>query len=330
MTWNGRTVLVTGGCGFIGSHLVEALVASGARVRVLDLYTSERSTGNLRFIPSELMEGVEVRLGDIQDAGCVDAAVSGCDVVFHLAALIGIPYSYEAPRSYVSVNVSGTLNVLEAVRRHETPRLVHTSTSEVYGSAQYTPIDEGHPLQGQSPYSATKMGADALVESYHRSFEVPATTVRPFNCYGPRQSARAVIPTIISQLMAGDGELSLGSLHPKRDLTFVSDTVRGFLLAADCDGLLGRVVNLGFGKSISIGELAETLVEQIRPGTPIRSRSQRERPEASEVLELLANATLARDSMGWAPEVSLQDGLVRTTEFVARHPELFSPSHYTV
>ena len=330
MAWAGRNVLVTGAGGFIGSHLVELLVEQGAQVRALLHYNSRSDVGNLQFLPAEALANVELLFGDIQDAGCVDAAVAGCDCVLHLAALIGIPYSYVAPRSYVSTNIGGTLNVLEACRRHQTPRLVQTSTSECYGTARYEPIDEAHPLQGQSPYSASKIGADKLAESYYLSFELPVATIRPFNTYGPRQSARAVIPTIISQLLAGQSEIQLGSLDPMRDLTFVKDTARGFLAIAEADALLGEVTNIGNGKAIRIGDLAEKLVAMINPDAKIVCRDSRVRPEGSEVMKLICGHEKAKTLAHWQPRVSLEQGLQETIDFMRDHQHLFDPNTYTL
>jgi len=327
---SGLRVLVTGAGGFIGSHLVQALLERGAAVRAFLHYNSRNDVGNLAFLSAEEQAQVEVVLGDVQDSGSVSAAVSGCDCVFHLAALIGIPYSYVAPRSYVGTNVLGTLNVLDAVRQHGVRRMVHTSTSEVYGTALYEPIDEKHPLQGQSPYSASKIGADKLSESYYRSFDVPVATIRPFNTYGPRQSARAVIPTIASQLLAGREEIQLGSLTPQRDLTFVTDTARGFIAVAECDEAVGEVVNVGSGATISIGELAQRMVELVNPSARVVSRADRVRPDKSEVMKLICANAKARQLTGWEPTVSLKDGLGRTIEFVREHPELFRTDRYVV
>jgi len=330
MNWQDKCVLVTGAGGFIGSHLVEALVEREARVRAFVHYNSRNDWGNLCFLPADRLERVDILMGDITDPRFVDAAVEGCACVFHLAALIGIPYSYIAPSSYVATNVGGTLNVLEAVRRYGVPRMVHTSTSETYGTAQYAPIDEEHPLQGQSPYSASKIGADKLAESYYRSFEVPVATIRPFNTYGPRQSARAVIPTISSQLLAGKETIELGSLDPQRDFTFVKDTARGFIAVAECDGALGQVINVGNGKTISIGELAETLVRLVNPKARIVSSEERVRPEKSEVMKLICNNEKAAALTGWRPQVSLEEGLKETVDFIREHLDLYQVDQYTV
>ncbi len=330
MTLKDKDVLVTGAGGFIGSHLVARLADLGARVRAMIRYTSRGDPGNLRFLTPEQAARVEIVHGNVEDPEGVDRLVAGRDCVFHLAALIGIPYSYDAPRSYVNTNVVGTLNVLEAVRRHEVPRLVHTSTSEVYGTALYAPIDEDHPLQGQSPYSASKIGADKLVESYVRSFEVPAVILRPFNTFGPRQSARAVIPAMITQLLAGRDVLELGSLDPRRDFTYVGDTAEGFVAAATSAAALGRTVQLGYGESIRVGDLAETLCRLVRPSARVVSVAERTRPQKSEVMNLLSKNDLAGELLGWTPQVSLDEGLERTIDFVRSHPEMYPTTAYTV
>ena len=330
MSWQGMQVLVTGAGGFIGSHLVAAVLERGARVRALLHYNSRGDYGNLRFLPPEQLAGVELVFGNIEDAECVAAAVAGCECVFHLAALIGIPYSYVAPRSYVATNIVGTLNVLEAVRRQRVPRLVHTSTSEAYGTALYEPIDEQHPLQGQSPYSASKIAADKVAESYYRSFDVPVATIRPFNTYGPGQSARAVIPTVISQLLTGRESIELGSLTPQRDMTFVEDTARGFIAVAESARAVGETINVGNGKTISVGELAEKLIGMINPKARIVTVENRVRPEKSEVMKLICNNAKARALTGWQPTVALDDGLARTVAFIRQHPDLYRPETYTV
>ena len=330
MSLEGKKVLVTGATGFIGSHLVERLVQRGAHVRAMSHYRSDPSLHNLALTPGQVRESVEVIRGNVEDPFFVRTAVAGCDVVFHLAALIAIPYSYVAPASYVATNVTGTLNVLEACRSEGTPRLVHTSTSETYGSAQYTPIDEKHPLVGQSPYSASKIGADMLAESYYRSMELPVVTIRPFNTFGPRQSARAVIPTIISQLAAGVDELKLGSLSPVRDFTYAADTADGFIAGALADGVEGGLYNLGVGKGITIGDLARTIMELMEVDVPLTEDAQRVRPGKSEVLALISDNSKAKAELGWEPKVSLREGLSRTIEFVRSHPELFRPKEYSV
>ncbi|MEB2345940.1 MAG: SDR family NAD(P)-dependent oxidoreductase [Deltaproteobacteria bacterium] len=330
-SWSGRKVLVTGAGGFIGSHLTEELVRRGAEVRALARYNSRSDAGLLALAPREVREAIDLRFGDVTDPWSVAQAVRGVDTVFHLAALIAIPYSYAAPASYVATNVSGTLNVLEAVRAHGVARLVHTSTSETYGTALYTPIDEKHPMQGQSPYSASKIGADHLAESYFRSFDLPVAIIRPFNTYGPRQSARAVIPTIAAQVLAGREEVALGSLDPVRDLNYVADTVEGFLAVASSDACLGVVTNVGSGRGITIGDLARRILELAgRPRVRLRSDSQRLRPEKSEVFELVCDARKASERCGWKPRWSLDDGLKETLAFVREHLHLYRPEAYTV
>ncbi len=324
-----RTALVTGAAGFIGSHLVEALLEQGVQVRAFVRYSSDHHIGNLRWLPAEKRAALEIVFGDLRDWDAVLSAARGVDAIFHLGALIAIPYSYRQPRDVVDVNVGGTLNVLLAARELGTPRLVITSTSEVYGTAQYEPIDEKHPLHPQSPYAASKVAQDALALSFYATYELPVRIVRPFNTFGPRQSARAVIPTIISQALAQD-EVRLGALHPTRDLTYVSDTVRGFLLAAESEAALGQVVNLGTGQTISIGELARRIIALIGRDVPIVSDAQRVRPAKSEVLRLRSNNALARELIGWQPLVSLDEGLQRTIDWIAEHLDLFDPRRYAV
>jgi len=306
MDLRGKKVVVTGSDGFIGSHLVEALVAHGCAVRAFVFYNSFNSWGWLDSLPAETMAAVEVFAGDVRDPNGVRVALMGEDVVFHLAA------SYHSPDSYVETNVRGTLNVLQAARDHGLERVVVTSTSEVYGTAQYVPIDEKHPRQGQSPYSASKIGADAMADAFYRSFELPVVTVRPFNTYGPRQSARAIIPTIVSQLLAGRTTIALGSLEPTRDLTYVTDTCAGFVALAESDAAVGREVNLGVGAEISIRDLAKMLIAQIEPSAQIVSDAARLRPQRSEVERLLSDNTLAQQLGGWSPSVPLDEGLART------------------
>ncbi len=328
--WDGRRVVVTGAGGFIGSHLVEELVREGANVRALVRYNSRSDIGMLALADPGVLADVEIVHGDVTDPFFVHDLVRGMDTVFHLAALIAIPYSYVAPASYISVNVTGTLNVLQAVREHGVRRMVHTSTSETYGTAQYVPIDERHPLQPQSPYSASKIGADCLAESFFRSFGTPVATVRPFNTYGPRQSARAVIPTIAAQVLAGRREISLGDLRPVRDLTFVSDTARGFLAVGAADACIGRTTNIGSGKGISVGGLLE-LITEIAGRGDVRAvvDSDRIRPEKSEVFELIADNTFAKESCGWVPRVGLRDGLARVLEYVGANLERYDIDRYT-
>lgn len=315
---SGKKVLVTGAGGFIGSHLVEAVVHAGAATTAMVHYNSNSLIGNLASLDRRVLSEVTIAAGNIEDADFVDRTVAGHAIVLHLAALIAIPYSYEAPRSYVRTNIEGTLNVLEAARRHDVGRVVHTSTSEVYGTALRTPIDETHPLQGQSPYSASKIAADKLAESYYRSFATPVVTIRPFNTFGPRQSARAFIPTIISQALAG-GPVRLGSLTPERDMTFVSDTVRGFLAAATAPGVEGETINLGTGETRSVGWFAERLLVLIGAGGPIIQEQQRMRPQKSEVLKLVSDNGLARLRLGWAPQIGIDEGLRRSIAYFREH-----------
>lgn len=317
MDLRGKQVVVTGADGFIGSHLVERLVAHGSRVTAFCYYNSFNSWGWLDSVPAEIMSEVDVFMGDIRDPNGVRTALEGADAVMHLAALIGIPFSYHSPDSYVDTNVKGTLNVLQAARDRGLERVVVTSTSEVYGTARYVPIDERHPRQGQSPYSASKIGADAMADSFYRSFGLPVTIVRPFNTFGPRQSARAVIPTIITQLMSGADELHLGSLHPTRDLTYVTDSAAGFIALGECDAAVGRDVNLGVGEEIAIGALAELIMDVVGRTVPIFGDDQRSRPERSEVERLLSDNALARELTGWVPQVSLREGLERTVAWFA-------------
>jgi NAD dependent epimerase/dehydratase len=328
LNWAGKRVLVTGAGGFIGSHLVERLARSGAETRALVHYNAQGAAGWLDR--AALRNEVEVLAGDIADRDSVRQAMTGVEIVFHLAALIAIPYSYHAPASYVRTNIEGTLNVLQAARELEIERVVHTSTSEVYGTARYVPIDEAHPLQGQSPYSASKIGADKLAEAFHLSFGVPVVTVRPFNTFGPRQSARAVIPTIITQCLAGVSAIRLGSLHPTRDLNYVSNTVEGFLQAASVSEAIGKTINLGSGREISIGELAETIARLVQVDVRIEQDEQRLRPEGSEVERLLADNSLAQALLGWKPAVSLEEGLTLTIEWMREHLDMYRPHDYVV
>jgi NAD dependent epimerase/dehydratase len=328
--WEGRRVLVTGAGGFIGSHLVEELVRTGASVRAFVRYNGRSDIGMLALVDPEVRSALEVVHGDVADPFHVRGIVDGMDTVFHLAALIAIPYSYVAPSSYVSVNVMGTLNVLQAARDFGVRRMVHTSTSETYGTARYVPIDEDHPLQPQSPYSASKIGADCMAESFYRSFGTPVATIRPFNTYGPRQSARAVVPTIATQVLAGRDEIRLGSLRPVRDLTFVLDTARAFLAVGEADDCVGRVTNIGNGKGITVGELARLIAEIAgRPDVQIVTDSDRIRPENSEVFELVADTTMAKKRCGWEPAVSLRDGLAEVVEYIGDNLGLFEVDRYT-
>ena len=322
-------VFVTGAGGFIGSHLCSYLIQLGADVTAMLHYNSRSDWANLEFLPKEEKASLQIVRGNVEDAGFMDRHIKGMDTVFHLAALIGIPYSYEAPLSYIRSNIEGTVNVLEAVRKFDVGRLVHTSTSETYGTARYTPINEDHPLQAQSPYSATKISADKLAESYYRSFEVPVTTLRPFNTYGPRQSARAVIPTIISQLLTED-EVRLGELRPVRDFNYVEDTVRGFIAAATTPAAVGKVINVGHGKGIAIGDLVRILMKIMNVEKSIVADKERIRPKDSEVFELVCDNSRAKELMGWSPKVSLREGLGRCVEFVEANAHLYKSGRYEV
>jgi NAD dependent epimerase/dehydratase len=329
MNWKDKKVLVTGAGGFIASHLVERLVSEGADVRAFVHYNSRNDYGMLKLISADAFSKIEIMQGDLRDNEAVRNAVKGVDTVFHLGALIAIPYSYMNPREVIDVNIMGTLNVLMAARDFGTRRVVHTSTSEVYGTAQYVPIDEKHPLQGQSPYSASKIGADRIAESFYRSFEVPVVTLRPFNTYGPRQSARAVIPTIITQALTRD-EVKLGSLDPSRDFTFVHDTANGFLKVAEAENVLGEEVNLGNDNTIRIGDLANKIFEIIGKTPKVSLDTQRIRPNKSEVMKLWAANHKAKELIRWEPRISLDEGLALTIEWISKHLDLYRPDEYTV
>jgi len=320
-------VLVTGAGGFIGSHLTERLVELGASTRALVHYNALGTWGWLDQSP--VRNDIEVIAGDICDRDSVRRVMQGVEVAFHLAALIAIPYSYHAPASYIRTNVEGTLNVLQVSRELNVERVVHTSTSEVYGTARYVPIDEAHPLQGQSPYSASKIGADKIVEAFHLSFGLPVVTVRPFNAFGPRQSARAVIPTIITQCLTKE-TVCLGNLHPTRDLNYVANIVEGFLLAASVPAAVGRTINLGSGREISIGELAQLIARLVGQPLAVESDAQRVRPDKSEVERLLADNTLARNLLGWEPVVSLEEGLAHTIEWIQQNLGRYRPDVYAI
>lgn len=327
MGWLGKRVLVTGAGGFIGSHLTESLVRAGATTRALVHYNALGSVGWLSTL--ETRNDIEIVAGDVCDQGSVREAVRGAEIVFHLAALIAIPYSYLAPQSYIRTNIQGTLNILQAVREIGVGRLVHTSTSEVYGTARYVPIDEEHPLQGQSPYSASKIGADKLAEAFYCSFDLPVVTVRPFNTFGPRQSTRAVVPTIISQCLARQ-VVKLGSLIPTRDLNYVGNTVDGFMRAALAPEAVGQVINLGSGRETSIGDLAQLIGKLVGGSIRIEEEPQRLRPGKSEVERLLAEPARARELLGWAPAVSLEDGLSITIDWMRQNLDRYQPGIYTV
>lgn len=327
MNWVGKRVLVTGAGGFIGSHLTERLVDLGATTRALVLYDSLGTSGWLDESP--VRKEIDVVAGDICDRDTIKQAIAGVDIVFHLASLIAIPYSYHAPASYVRTNVEGTLNIMQAARDAGVELVIQTSTSEVYGTAQYVPIDEAHPLQGQSPYSASKIGADKIAEAFFLSFSLPVVVVRPFNTFGPRQSARAVIPTIISQCLDGP-VVRLGNLEPTRDLNYVSNTVDGFLRAASVPAAVGQTINLGSGREISIGNLAKLIAHLCGRVITIESDAQRERPERSEVERLLADNTLARTLLGWEPAVTLEDGLAQTIAWVRQNLHRYHSDVYAI
>lgn len=322
-------ILVTGAGGFIASHLVEALARQGARVRAFVRYNSRRDPGLLRLLPAELLPQVELFPGDLRDLNAVQAAMQAVSLVFHLGALISIPYSYRQPAEVVETNIIGTLNVLLAAKTAGVQRLIHTSTSEVYGTARQVPIDENHPLQGQSPYSASKIGADKLAESFFCTYDLPVVTLRPFNTYGPRQSARAVIPTIITQALT-QPVIRLGSLETRRDFTFIHDTVRGFLLAAQAPGIEGQTFNLGAGSEIQIGELAKQVIRLAGRPVKIELDEDRLRPVKSEVHRLLSDNRLARQRLSWEPQVSLEQGLVETIAWIREHLDLYQPGTYTI
>lgn len=325
-----KKVLVTGADGFIGSHLVELLVEKGYDVKAFVYYNSFNTWGWLDTLPKEKLDKIEVFCGDIRDPNGVREAMKGVDTVFHLAALIAIPFSYHSPDSYVDTNIKGTLNVLQAARDLKLERVLVTSTSEVYGTALYVPIDEDHPLQGQSPYSATKIGADQLALSFYRSFNLPVTLVRPFNTFGPRQSARAVIPTIISQLLAGKEEIKLGSLTPTRDFNYVKDTANGFLEIALSDKTIGEVVNIATQKEISIGDLANELIRQINPKAKIVCDEQRLRPEKSEVNRLLGKNEKIMKLTNWKPQYTFEEGIAETIEFIKNNMDKYKVDIYNL
>ena len=314
--WHGKRVLVTGADGFIGSHLTERLVCEGADVRAFVLYNSFGSWGWLDQSRSEIRDAIDVRPGDIRDAEQVAEAVQGCGAVFHLAALISVPYSFQAPRSFIETNVGGTLNVLQAARGAGGTKVVQTSTSEVYGTPEDVPIRETHPLRAQSPYAASKIAADKLAESFAATYELPVVVLRPFNTYGPRQSTRAVLPAILTQLLAGKDEITLGALWPRRDLTYVDDTVEGFLRAAKSSEAVGETVQLGTGRDVSIEELAQLAMSVLDRSATIRSSEERLRPPNSEVERLLSDPSRAKELLGWTPSVGLEEGIRRTAQWL--------------
>lgn len=327
--WEERPVLVTGAGGFIASHLVEALVERGARVRAFVRYNSRGDPGLLSLLPPHVFRKVEIVVGDLRDLSAVQRAARGAPHIFHLGALIAIPYSYVHPAEVVETNVMGTLNVLLAARAAKVTRVLHTSTSEVYGTAQRVPIDEAHPLQGQSPYAASKIGADKIAESFFRSYDLPVVTVRPFNTYGPRQSARAVIPSIITQALT-QKVIHLGNLEARRDLTYVSDTVAGFIMAAETPDLEGETFNLGTGAEVHVGDLAQLIITLVGKPLQIIVDPARLRPDKSEVERLLADTRLAQQCLGWKPKVTLTDGLSNTIAWIADHLDRYRPNEYQI
>lgn len=330
MNIRGKKVLVTGACGFIGSHLVEELIKENCEIKAFVYYNSFNSWGWLDTLPDGILKDIEVIPGDIRDYSRVRDAVKGVDIIFHLAALISIPYSYKSPDSYVETNVKGTLNILKSAVDFSVERVLIASTSEVYGSAKYVPIDESHPRQGQSPYSATKIAADYLAESFYRSFNLPVVIVRPFNTYGPRQSARAVIPTIIIQLLKGYTRIKLGSLTPRRDFVFVKDTVEGFIRLSKSDEAVGCDVNIATGKDISIGELANMLINAINPKAVVVTDNERFRPEMSEVERLLGDNSRLKKLTGWVPQYSLEDGIKLTIDWFRDNLDRYKPDVYNI
>jgi len=329
MNWNGHPVLVTGAGGFIGSHLVEALVEQDGKVRAFVHYNSRNDPGLLSLLPKGVFQEIEIVFGDLRDPMAVRRAAEGIATVFHLGALISIPYSYSHPYEVAETNLMGTLNVLQACRELEIERLVHTSSSEVYGTALQVPIDENHPLQGQSPYSASKIGADKLAESYYCAYGLPVVTLRPFNTYGPRQSSRAIVPTIIAQALSSD-EVHLGNTGPSRDLTYISDTVEGFLRIAQAPGVEGETFNFGTGNEISIAELAQRIIGLLGRDVEVVVDDERKRPERSEVQRLLADSSRARQRFGWEPIVSLEEGLRRTIAWISENMHLYNLGSYKI
>lgn len=330
MDLSGKKVLVTGAGGFIASHLCEELVRAGARVKAFIRYNSRNDWGKLEELPKDVLSEIEVVAGDIQDPFFVDSAVKESDVVFHLAACIHVAYSYVAPSLFVSTNIGGTMNVLEAIKRHGVTKMIHTSTSENYGTAQYTPIDEKHPLQGQSPYSATKIGADKLAESYFCSFGVPVATIRPFNTFGPRQSLRAVLPTIISQIVSGAQEIKLGSLGPVRDWTFVKDTARGFISIAQSEKTNGEAINIGMNEGHTVKEALEIIQRICGTALPVVFEEERKRPDKSEVYELICSNAKAQELTGWKPAYTFEEGLKETIEYYKNNIHRYKPNLYNL
>ncbi len=325
-----KKILVTGAGGFIASHLIERLILEGCKLRAFVHYNSRNKWGWIDLLSKEKSEKIEIFAGDIRDHNIVRKAVKGVDIIFHLAALIGIPYSYFSPDSYVETNVRGTLNLLQAADEGKIRCFIHTSTSEVYGTAQYVPINENHPINPQSPYAATKSAADLLAMSFYRSFNLPVSVVRPFNTYGPRQSARAIIPTIITQILKGSRTINLGSLHPTRDFTFVKDTVEGFIKAAVSKNSIGEIINLGSSYEISMGELADKIAKLMCVSIKVKSEEARKRPKNSEVERLYADNTKAKEFLGWMPRYSLEKGLIETIKWLKTNKDNYKPGIYNI
>lgn len=330
MDWKNKKVLITGAEGFIGSHLVERLLKEGARVKAFSLYNFSNSWGWLDTFPKDKLKKIEIFSGDIRDYNSVYSAMDGIDMVFHLAALIGIPFSYRSQDVYVDTNIKGTLNILQAVRRLKTKKIIHTSTSEVYGTAQHVPIDEKHPVNPQSPYAATKASADYLALSFHKSFDLPVAILRPFNTFGPRQSARAVIPTIITQILAGKSEIKLGNLETVRDLTYVTDMADAFMKIAETKGSVGDVYNAGNNKGVSIRELANIISRYFKKSIRIIQDKERIRPENSEVMELVCDYRKIKDACGWQPKVPLEKGIGLTCSWLKNNIDKYKPDIYNV
>lgn len=332
MFWKHKKVLVTGAGGFIGSHLVEELTKRSAKVKAFVRYNSRNDWGNLELLPKKIYKNIEIITGDVRDPFFVQKAVNGCDIVFHLSALIAIPYSYIAPRDFIDTNVVGTLNVMHACLEEGTDKVIHTSTSEVYGTAIYNPIDEKHPLQSQSPYSASKIGADKIAESFYNSYNLPVTTIRPFNTFGPRQSARAVIPTICSQILAGKEKIDLGMLKPIRDFNYIKDTVDGFIKIAESNKSIGEVINVGSGRGISINHLLKLIINLIGNDKEVNVKSDqaRIRPEKSEVMVLVCNNSKAKKLIGWEPRYSLEEGLKETIKYIENNRKYYKSDIYNI
>ena len=329
MNWKDQKVLVTGASGFIGSHLVEHLVNLGAKTTILLEYTPYNDLGSLKFLPQNIFSEIEQVPGDLRDPEVMKKITQKKDVIFHLAALISVPYSFQNPREVFEVNALGTLNILLAARDAKVEKIITTSTSEVYGTAIYAPINEEHPLQAQSLYSASKISADKIAESFYKTYNMPVAVIRPFNTYGPRQSARAIIPTIIIQALKKK-EIKIGSLSPRRDLNYVSDTVNGFIKIAESEKSIGQVINIGTGKDISIGELTQTILSIMSKDIKVISTEKRKRPEKSEVMQLLCDNQKAKKLIGWQPQVSLKEGLSKTIEWIEAHPEYYHPDKYQI